>query len=253
MNDQLSLQRLLWLLRADVIRNHRSWLVASGTVALLALAINLATAADRVVGGGFYQSFFACALFALGTLATSDTFADLHGRATNTALLLLPASALEKTVSRLLLTTVGLFLYLLVLTTVLSWVLEGINTLAFGVQREVYTPFDSAAWYLLPHYLVVQSVFFLGGAWFRKLRYLKTIGIVLLIAFGLAAAAVAMAWLVIGTPWDGSPSVRWDDDLETSLEGLTYVAPIVYYFALPVFCWFVAWLRVTESQVSHGI
>ena len=30
-------------------------------------------------------------------------------------------------------------------------------------------------------------------------------------------------------------------------------APIAYYFVLPLFCWFVAWLRVTEAQVSHGI
>lgn len=252
MNDQLSLQRLLWLLRADVWRNHRSWLVASGTAALIALAISLAGAADRIVGNQFHGIFFIAALFALGTLATSQAFADLHGRATNTSFLLLPASALEKTVSRLLLTTVGLIVYLLVLTTVLSWVLEGINTLVFGVRRELFTPLDGA-WFILPHYLVVQGLFFLGAAWFRKLHYLKTVGTVLLIAFGLATAAVAIAWLVIGTPWDGSPSVRWDDDLETSLEGLTYVAPIVYYFALPVFCWFVAWLRVTESQVSHGI
>ncbi len=251
MNDQLSFQRLLWLLRADVLRNYRSWLVASGTAALIALAISLAGAADRIVGDAFYHVFFACGLFVLGTLATSDTFADLHGRATNTAWLLLPASALEKTVSRLLLTTVGFFVYLLVLTTVLSWVLEGINALVFGVRRELYMPFERAAWSILPHYLVVQSVFFLGAAWFRKMRYLKTVGTVLLIAFGLGAVAVAIAWLVVGVPWDGG--VLWDDNLETQLESLTYVAPPVYYFALPVFCWFVAWLRVTESQVSHGI
>lgn len=252
MNEQLSLQRLLWLLRADVLRNHRSWLIASGTVALVALAISLAGAADRIVGDEFYRVFFVVALFALGTLATSDAFTDLHGRATNTTLLLLPASALEKTLSRLLLTTVGFIVYLLVLTTVLSWVLEGINTLAFGVQRELYTPVDPTAWFILPHYLVVQSLFFLGAAWFRKLHYLKTVGAVLLLAFGLGAAAVAIAWLVIGVPWDGT-GMRWDEDIEIPLEGLTHVAPIVYYVALPVFCWFVAWLRVTESQVSHGI
>jgi hypothetical protein len=43
-------------------------------------------------------------------------------------------------------------------------------------------------WFLLPHYLVVQGMFFLRAAWFRKMRYLKTVGTVLLIAFGLAAS-----------------------------------------------------------------
>jgi hypothetical protein len=37
------------------------------------------------------------------------------------------------------------------------------------------------------------------------------------------------------------------------VEWLTQIAKVAYYFALPVFCWFVAWLRVTETQVSHGI
>jgi hypothetical protein len=241
-NDQLSLQRLFWLLRADVWRNYRSWLVASGTAALIALAISLVDAADRIVGDAFYPTFFACALFVLGTLATSDTFSDLHGRATNTALLLLPASALEKTVARLLLTTVGFVVYLLLLTTLLSWVLEGINTLAFGVQRELYTPLDRLAWFLLPHYLVLQSIFFLGAVWFRKMQYLKTVGTGLLIGFGLGAIAL----LVLRASSDGG--IRLADDFEIPL-----VVPIAYYFALPVSCWFVAWLRVTEAQVSHGI
>ena len=56
----------------------------------------------------FYRIFFVAALFAWGTIATSSCFSDMHGRATNTAFLLLPASALEKTVSRLLIYTVGL-------------------------------------------------------------------------------------------------------------------------------------------------
>jgi hypothetical protein len=30
-------------------------------------------------------------------------------------------------------------------------------------------------------------------------------------------------------------------------------APVVYLYLLPPFCWFVAWLRVRETQVSHGV
>ena len=30
-------------------------------------------------------------------------------------------------------------------------------------------------------------------------------------------------------------------------------APVAYFYLLPPFCWFVAWLRVSEAQVSHGI
>lgn len=249
MNDQLSLQRLAWVLRADVLRNYRSWLVATGTAAMVALAISLFGAYDRNVGNEFYYVLFSVALFGAGPLLTSQIFADMHGRATNTALLLLPASALEKTLSRLLLMTVGFVAYLAVFTMVLSWVLEGINAVAFGVSRELYTPLEGG-WVILPHYLVVQSLFFLGAAWFRKLNYIKTIGSLLLIACGLGAVLVGVALVIRAGYLDDGFRIN---DFDTPFDALTNIARIAYYFALPAFCWFVAWLRVTEAQVSHGI
>jgi len=254
MSDHLSAQRLLWMLRTDVLRNHRAWLVASGTAALVALLVSVLGAMDRNVGAGveFYRAFFIAALFASGTLATSQAFVDLHGRTTNTAFLMLPASALEKTLARLLLTTAGLFVYLLLLTMVLSWVLEGVNTATFGVQRELFVPFDRTAWSMLPHYLAVQSLFFLGAAWFRKLHYIKTVGAALLIVIGLSTVGVLILRLFGGATTLGG-GFGMGDGLGNPIQLVIDVAPIAYYFVLPVFCWFVAWLRVTEAQVSHGI
>ena len=124
------------------------------------------------------------------------------------AFLLLPASALEKTVSRLLIHTVGLIVFLLVFTTVLSWVLEGINTVAFGVRREFFSPFDRVAWLMLPHFLVTQALFFLGAAWFRKVQFVKTVGSAVAIVLGLACTSVAIAWLV-GGGWSDADDSQW--------------------------------------------
>jgi hypothetical protein len=253
-NDQLSLPRLGFVLRGDLLRNYRSTLVVSGTAALVALLVSLATAYDGSVGSGpnFYRFCFIAALFAWGTIATSVCFSDLHGRGTNMAFLLLPASALEKTVSRLLIHTVGLIVYLLVLTTLLSWVAEGLNTVAFGVRRGFFSPFDPVAWMMLPHFLAAQALFFLGAAWFRKVQFVKTVGSVVAIVLGLSCVAVVIAWLVGGGPWSDA-TMRIDGGPPWPIDWLVAVAPFAYFYALPLFCWFVAWLRVTETQVSHGI
>jgi hypothetical protein len=249
LNDQLSLRRLGFVLRSDLLRSYRAALVISGTAALVALLISLATAYDGSVAPGpnFYRFFFIAALFAWGTIATSVCFSDLHGRATNQAFLLLPASALEKTLSRLLIHTIGLIVYLLVFTTVLSWVAEGINTAAFGVRRAFFSPSDPVAWLMLPHFLVTQALFFLGAAWFRKVQFVKTVGSVVAIVLALSSIGVAIAWLFGPESWGDGFHV--DDPIDFIVE----VAPWAYYGALPLFCWFVAWLRVTETQVSHGI
>ena len=249
MSDQLSLQRLALVLRNDVLRSYRSALVISGTAALVALLISLGITYYGEVGGTalFYRIFFLAALFAWGTIATSVSFSDLHGRGTNAAFLLLPASALEKTLSRLFIYTVGLVVYLLVFTTALSWVLEGINTLWVGERRAFFSPFDSVGWLLLPHFIVTQALFFLGAVWFRKVQFVKTVASVIAIVIGLAAFAVLVAWLLGPRSW--GTGVFIDDPIDVIVE----VAPWAYYFALPLLCWFVAWLRVTETQVSHGI
>jgi hypothetical protein len=250
-SDQLSWQRLFWVLRNDVMRSYRSVLVISVTAALVALVVSLGIGYFGQVGRTelFYRIFFLAALFAWGTIGTSTSFSDLHGRTTNMAFLLLPASALEKTVSRLLIYTVGLIVYLLVLTTALSWVLEGINTLWLGQRREFFSPFDRVAWLLLPHFIVTQALFFLGAAWFRKVQFVKTVGTVIAIAVAFAAIAAFLAWLV-------GPSTCLTADcqqFESLFDWIGDVAPVAYFYLLAPFCWFVAWLRVTETQVSHGI
>jgi len=251
-SDQLSLQRLLWLIRSDVLRNSRGWLVTSGTVALVALLFSWFGAWDRIVGPDFYDRVFVAMLFGWGTITTSQAFTDLHGRNTNAAFLLLPASALEKTAARLLLYTVGLFIYLLIFTSVLSFALEGINALWFGVRRELFLPIDRTAWWVFPHYIVVQGLFFLGAAWFRRVHFVKTVGAVLGIWVGLVCIAAIIA-LVLGAGsgmwFEGGPGPRFFNSLESMGDGVR----IVYHVVLPAFCWFVAWLRVTETQVSHGI
>ena len=250
MNDQLSMQRLGFVLRSDLMRTYRSVLLISGTAALVALVVSLFGAYDGDVGEGplFYRIFFLAALFAWGTIATSVCFSDLHGRGTNMAFLLLPASAIEKTSSRLLLHTVGLIAYLLLFTTLLSFLLEGINTLWIGERRGFFSPLDGLGWSLLPHFLVAQALFFVGAAWFRKVQFVKTVGAVIAIALGLGVIGVGLAWLVgpircLNANCYEFPFVDW----------VTDAAPVAYFYLLPPLCWFVACLRVTETQVSHGI
>jgi hypothetical protein len=249
-NDQLSLRRLGFVLRSDLVRTYRSALLISGTVALVALVVSLFGAYDGDVGQAplFYRAVFIATLVPWGLIATSVCFNDLHGRGTNTAFLLLPASALEKTASRLLLHTVGLVAYLLVFTTLLSFVLEGINTLWIGERRDFFSPLDGVGWSLLPHFLVAQGLFFLGAAWFRKVQFIKTVAAVIGILIGLALVGVTLAWMVgpmrcLNANCYQFSFVDWLED----------AAPIAYFYLLPPFCWFVAWLRVSEAQVSHGI
>jgi hypothetical protein len=44
-----------------------------------------------------------------------------------------------------------------------------------------------------------------------------------------------------------------DLQIDDPIDWIVEVAPWIYFAVLPLLCWFVAWLRVTEAQVKHGV
>ncbi len=246
MNDQLSPRRLGLLLRSDLLRDQRMLLIVSAIVAVLALFGPAGAVYLTYTSADFYRTVFLIALFTVGTITTSMAFSDLHGRATSAAFLLLPATALEKTVARLLMSTVVLIGYLLLFTTALSLLVEVLKLVAFGGENVLFSPFDPVAWSVLPHYLVVQSLFFLGAAWFRRLNYIKTLLALVVIVAGLSAFGVGVTWSI-------GEGVQVQGDYYVDFDWIVWPLYYTYLVGLPLFCWFVAWLRVKETQVRHGV
>jgi hypothetical protein len=251
-SDSFSPSRLLRLIRNDLERNYRTVLIVSATLALLTVIGPAGLAYASYTTVNFYRFFFIAALFACGTIGTSLAFRDLHGRSTNTAFLLLPATALEKTLARLCVSTVLLIVYLLLLISALSLLGESLELVGHGAN-EWFSPHDRVAWLVIPHYLAVQSMFFLGAAWFRKLHFVKTLLTVAILATGYSAASVAAAWLLGPATWGGAGVNVDGESVYVSIRWLGDVATVAYHVGLPLLCWSLAWLRVRETQVSHGV
>jgi hypothetical protein len=261
MSEQLSWPRLKTLLRNESIGEYRSWLIASAVVAGALLLGAVATVSGGEPNDLYYRICFLGTLSVWGTIQSSFAFSELHDKSKNTAYLLLPASSLEKTLAPLLITTVVLIAYLLVFTALASVVIEVINRLAFGRTNEIFNPLDRAVWIGVPNYLVAQSLFFLGAAWFRKAHYLKTLLAILVGSFLLGAVSL-VASMVAGMTRFTATGMHVDADIGFNwllLANSSFTAAIqvlfgvLWFIALPAFCWFVAWLRVSETQVSHGV
>ena len=264
MNDIFSVRRLWHLLRSDFITGYRSVLMISGALAgIILVAAMIAPAghafdADFHGGRSFHRALFTAALFVWGIIASSRAFGPLHDKHRNEAWLLLPASGLEKMLSRLLAVTVGLVAYLLVFSTLVSVVVESLNLLFVGQRHAFFDPFDPIVWERISLYIVLQSLYFLGGAWFRRAHFIKTTFAITLATIGLAALAVITARIAFGDlPMHASLHIR----------NLSYVLTVEPYWysgaantvrfavmvLLPLACWCIAWLRVAETQVSDGV
>jgi len=258
-NEVLSLKRVGLLFRSDCIADYRSLLLTSAALAAVMLLASMFTVAQGGETGAYYVPWYMGMLFIWGPIVASFSFRELHDKTKNEAYLSLPASALEKTLARLLRATIAFFVFLLVFLTVTSAVIEGINWLVFGRANRVFNVVDAAVWQPVGLFVVTVSLYFLGAAWFRKLHFIKTWVTSTAILIALMCFAAVIVRLVFGDFDNLSVSIPGDAfrDYYLAHEGLfdacLAALYVLFFFVLPVFCWWVAWLRVKETEVSHGV
>ena len=258
MNEQFTWRRLGLLIRNDFIGGYRSYLNI-GTVIFIIMALNaIPSAGFGQLKDRFYYVCFGGMLFWWGSAYASLAFNELLDKKKNEGFLLLPASALEKTIARYLYTSVFFIIHVLVFTTVAAFVIEGINLVLFGRYNELFNPFDPAVLTAIGMFMVIQPVFFLGGAWFKRLRWFKTILALSVIGMLLGLLLFVTFLIFFGGSFQDVYMLAPGDfhDLDVNMQmfrGTVLVLKILFYGVVPPFCLFVTFLRVKETQVSHGI
>ena len=262
MNDVLDWRRIGLLLRNDIVGGYRTWLIRSAGVAALVLLIPIINAlAHQFPGGPAYFWWFYVLLFAWGAGTASSALAELNDRTKNEAFLLLPASATEKVATRFALVTLGFFAFFIVFGTVLAFATQLIDAWTLGRTIGWFPRMGAGLeWIWIGNFLVVQSVFFAGSAWFRKLHFAKTAGSIVALYFIALAFAYVMAYLFLPQFRDGLGMRFSSDDFDAIFVGyagviaaIWWVLRVLYFAGLPILSVYVAWLRVNEAQVSHGV
>ena len=277
MEPSFSARRLWYLLRGDFLAEWRVQAYFSGTTAAMLFVISLMDFIYGYVEPSMHQELYGYALFIWGIWATSRAFHPLQDRTRREAYLLLPASALEKMLARLLPVTLGLGIALPVYILALSVLVESFNLAVFGNHRPLFDPFDPGIWKLFGYYLILQSPFFLGAAWFRGFPLLKTTLALFLVHIGLALLILAMVRFAIGS-FGWLPGNVQDIHIHLNTENYDVLDFMLYGVAdnivvnllnpdwntqimilyvvlilIPPVLWWIAWLRLKEAQGNDGI
>lgn len=259
MNNVFDLRRSALLFRNNFLQLWRGTAVIAAVIAGIILVQALLPALFGFDNSISYTRFYGVVLPIWGIIAASLAFTEMHDKTKNTDFLLLPASALEKTVLRLLWISVVLPLFIIIVITLSSLVIEGLMTLLFQHPFQAFNPFIREHWELMAQVIALQSVFFLGGAWFKKAHLVKTVLTMIVLSI-----IIVVIWAIFMRIRFPGHYTGFNIDLDylamTKRRGFLFfeqhwkvIVNILCYGLLAPFCWIVAWLRLKESQISDGI
>ncbi len=258
MKQVFDIRRFGFLLRVEALQNWRVAAIAASAIAGYLLLFSIL--GILTVGQGLdYRMWFHILMYAGGIFVASLSFTELGDKSRNEGFLLLPASLWEKYLLRLLKASLFMPLLTLFVYTIASLLAEGLTMYFSHEPFRPFWPFSRGNWpvvfRVLSSTVLLQSPFFLGAVWFKKTHMLKTL--LSLAALGIIFGFVTtLALRVIFTSYfSGFRGISIDLDTFDSQPGGQYwrlIAKSMRFIAAPL-CWFLAWLRLKEVQVSDGI
>lgn len=277
MNRYLSLHRVGRLLLKDLYEDYRGVLIAAGAltgILLLNYLLSGLSASDNSLvqpygrfaysptNSVLHMTFFGLTLFIGGFLIASRAFSELHTANRSHDWLMLPASPIEKYLTRLILTSIGMAVGVVVYYSLFSLFGSALMLLLFHRSYALFNPLDGAVWMLVLNYIVLQSIFFAGAVYFKKHHFIKTVlvlaafGVLLLLVSG--GIALKLFWRELLFLNSQGTIGRADfAHLQPTLLAVgkttTVVLRIVYWGVLAPVFWVFAYFRLREAEVRNGV
>ncbi len=178
------LSRVGLLIKKEIFYQRRApWIIVAGVfVFLLIFNLLMAEDSDQVNDlPGNQVIFYVLTLLTLGTVFTSASFNELNNKSSAHHYLSIPASSLEKLISKWLIT--GIF-YVVAFNIfyIIFWLFSDVVTGSlFGIKGGVFNPFESriemdlySPWFFSKLYLALHTIYLAGAVYFRKFSYFKT-------------------------------------------------------------------------------
>ena len=256
--------RIWYLLKRDAMRRWKDYLITIGAFCgfyLLAMVIGAKTEGlDR----SLHYGCFASLLYVYGAIFTSMAFREAHRKLGIHDWLMMPASTLEKFTSKLLITSVVFAVLTLLLYSLFSLIGQLVVGVFLGEYYPAFSLFDEVIWKMIGYYLLTQSVFLLGAAWFRKNNLIKTVISLVLFSIIMSVIVSLVAWLVFNDYFwilvrgDFNYSINLSSAFDMSRlavlgDGVYIFFKISFYGLMAPLCWFGSWLKLKELEVRDGV
>jgi hypothetical protein len=256
-------QRLGLLIRHDLASQRKS--LTTGFLVIAGVAFGIFVLASATGGtSAVLANVFVNVLLIGGYVTSSMAFSELHDSKTGTHYVMLPGSTLEKYTAKLLITSVGWTVAVIVvfaIGTVLGYL---VSLVFFAENPGVYLPASRGVWISIGTYLVTQSIFLFGSIYFRKVAFLRTALSVIVVAISLGIIYLIAIRIFFAPAFTGVfETVRGVEQMITGPNGASIsefaaqsilpvfetLQKVLLWVVTPVFFWVVGVMRLRETEV----
>ncbi len=252
-NNIFSIRRLYLLIRRYVLSNTSGLFIAFGGLAGTLMVISLLVAYFNPANLPGLIPFYLSIMFIGGYIFTSNIFSELDYPRRAHHYLTLPVSVTERLGSAWIVTGILYPLLAFLSIGLIVFVANLIMNFAFDLQP-FQGVFSQTGLNAIRTYLVTQSVFLLGAAYFRKNNFLKTLLAMFVVGMVLAVITGLFGWMLLSPYVPGGEFSIGPGNLSAGMESLFMntipaTARILFnYLAVPFFL-AVTWFTLKEREV----
>ncbi len=245
----------MYVLRLDVLANYRKILFFGSGATLFLGFLGTLYAMERD-SFDFHDMWFGLVFLIGGTLFTGASFAELNDERARTQYLNLPASSLEKFISKWLITAPIFVIVAILFYWLFTVLLAAFTNYWFDFSFPAFQPFNTLNWLLIRIYLVGQTVFLVGAIYFRGFDAAKTVLLLVLVGMLLWLVGGATFRIAFWEVFDGLVSIRPDvmnvmnDDYKDFITNDVWplLQKIFWFGVAPLFL-VVGYFKIKETEV----
>lgn len=252
--------RLLLLCKRELAEKRKQIVILTLILFLILLLSELSSVVIAQLQGlhhiEVYDRYLVTFLFLGGFIATSLAFStDLFSKRGQHHYLMLPAQNWEKFTSKAFIYVIGYPLFVIILFTLTSLIGETLFLLIFNDSFAPFIPWRKSVLALLLHYVVLNSLFFLGATYFKSAHFIKTVLALLTVIFGFSLLSTLLIRVIFNPYFDSFIMINLDQlrTLSASFEQLGRALKLLYWILLAPFCYLVAYFRLQEVEATDAI
>ncbi len=266
MNQTFDINRTMLYARLKFAQNKKMLLIALGgffglifiITFFIAFAVN---AGNEGLMNGFHGVAMVILLFGGGLWITGRSYQDMNSPQKALSQLMLPVSNVERFVVPLFSSTILWMVIIPILYHLVAFLLNGMWGIMFGKDFGFFNLFDATSAEqigdVLKAFVVVHSVFFLGGIAFKRYPIAKTFLSLFIVQFGWTVLSTLTAIILFGSLSDfgfGSQTMVFDDSLsdvfkEETFDRFKLIVEMLFVIVVPATLYTAAFFKVKEREV----